>query len=330
VVEIKSTDELNINSSVKERRKGVMKKRMMKIMCCLVFGGAFLLLLPSIGLSQCSVFIGETQYPDINTAIINAEFATISVTGICNENITFGSGRRYITLDGSTGATINAANPAAPAVLVRGDSITIRGFTISGGYDGVAVFKSGYAIIDGNTIESAARAGINLENSGNARIVNSTIRNNLGDGIKISENSSARIGILLPFDLDARPNTIENNGGNGITVLNSSSALIVGNTISDNLDNGIKVAGVSQADISANIINGNHQNGILVTQNSGVNLGNDTEDTIFDLPNITTVKNTKWGIKATVGAYVDGRRGSLRGLSGRISVGSTCINSTIP
>jgi hypothetical protein len=306
-----------------------MKKRMMKIMCCLVFGGAFLFLLPSIGLSQCSVFIGEHSYQNIQTAIYAAlDQDTISVSGICDENITFGSGRRYITLAGSLGAEINAPNETLPAVVVRGDSITIRGFTISGGYDGVAVLKSGYAIIDGNTIKSAKRNAIWLQNSGTARIVNSTIRDNPGDGIRISENSSARIGILSPFDGPEQANTIENNGGNGITVLNSSSALIVGNTISENGGDGIRVARVSQADISYNTIEGNNGNGIFVTQNSGVNLGNDTGNSIFDWPNFTTVKNGLFGLKGTLGGYADGQLGTLNGLRGRVFFDLRSINST--
>jgi parallel beta-helix repeat protein len=309
-----------------------MKKRMMKIMYCLVLGGALLLLLPSMGLSQCNVYIGPTQYPNINTAIMNAEFVTISVTGTCIENVTFGSGRRYITLDGGGAATIEApvAPAPAPAVLVRGDSITIKGFTIRGGATGVAVFKSGYAIIDGNTIESVKGNGIWLQNSGTARIVNSTIRHNAGDGINISENSSARIGILLPIDTVELPNTIEHNGGNGITVLNSSSALIVGNTIRKNGGDGIKVARVSQADISDNTIDDNNGNGIFVTQNSGVNLGNDTGDTIFDLPNTTTIENGLFGLKGTIGGYADGWLGTLDGLRGRVFFDLRSINSTRP
>jgi parallel beta-helix repeat protein len=305
-----------------------MRRKNMSTVSLLIVVALFFLAFPCKGQAQsvdCDA--GGNLQSAINSAW---DGATILVTGICNENITFGSGRRYLTLDGGRAATIRARDVTAPTVLVRGDYITIRGFTISGGYDGVAVFKSGFAIIDDNTIESAGRAGINLENSATARIVNSTIRDNPGDGIKISENSSARIGILYPFDSVARPNTIEHNGGNGITLLRSSSAVIVGNTISDNGDNGIRVAGVSQADISANIISGNKQNGILVTQNSGVNLGNDTGDTIFDLPNTTTVGNGLFGLRGTIGAYADGRLGTLDGLMGRVCFDLRSINTTKP
>lgn len=318
-----------------------MKKRMMKIMCCLVFGGAFLLLLPWIVLGQCSVCIcpplpapcpNPIPYSTIQDAVYAAgPGAIIYVKGICTEShINFAVGQRLLTLDGSMGATINALDATQPVLLVRGDYITIRGFTISGGYEGVAVLKNGFAVIESNTIESAQHYGIELQNSASARIVNNKIRNNPGDGIKISENSSARIGIKQVFDIVEQPNTIEHNGGNGITVLGSSSAIIVGNTISENGGDGIRVARVSQADISDNTIDGNNGNGIFVTQNSGVNLGNDTGDTIFDRPNTTTIENGLFGLEGTIGGYADGRLGTLDGLKGRVWFDFRSINSTRP
>jgi parallel beta-helix repeat protein len=306
-----------------------MRKNRTFTLSLLIVIALFLFAFPSKGETQFSVNCDEGG--SLQTTINNAfDWATILVYGTCKQMASFYTGRRGLTLDGLGQATIIAPDATAPAVLVRGDSITIRGFTISGGYDGVAVLKSGYAIIEGNTIESAGRAGINLENSATARIVNNTIRNNPGDGIKISENSSARIGIKLPLDTVEQPNTIEHNGGNGITVLRSSSAIIVGNTISENGGDGIKVAGVSQADISDNTIDGNDGNGILVTQTSGVNLGNDTGDTIYDLPNTTTLKNGLFGLKGTMGGYADGRLGTLHGLKGRVFFDLRSINSTKP
>jgi parallel beta-helix repeat protein len=320
-----------------------MKKRMMKVMCCLAFGGAFLLFLPSIGLSQCSVCICPTlpapcpdpcqfAYSNIQAAIRNAlDWSTISVTGTCEENIEIASLKRGITLLAVGTAAITGPNPTIPTVLVGGDNITIKGFTIGGGQHGIFVYRNGNVIIDGNTIESTGGHGIGLENSATARILNNTIRNNRhGDGIRINENSSARIGVKYPFDTSTQPNTIEYNAGNGITVLNSSSALIVGNTISENGSDGIRVASVSQADISDNTIDGNDGNGILVTQNSGVNLGNDTGDTIFDLPNTTTLKNGLFGLKGTIGGYADGWLGTLDGLRGRVFFDLRSINSTKP
>ena len=325
-----------------------MKKRMMKIMCCFVFGGAFLLLLPTIVLSQsdCLACICGSPTPtptpcptpcsttrsSIQDAIRYAgNWSTISVTGTCQENIEIASLHNGITLLAVGTAEISGPAPTLPTVRVGGDNITIKGFTITGGQHGIFVYRNGNVIIDGNTIESTGGHGIGLENSATARILNNTIRNNqYGDGIRINENSSARIGVKYPFDTSAQRNTIEHNAGNGITVLNSSSALIVGNTISENAGDGIKVARVSQADISSNTIDSNNGNGILVTQNSGVNLGNDKGDTIFDRPNTTTIENGLFGLKGTIGGYADGWLGTLDGLRGRVFFDLRSINSTRP
>lgn len=306
-----------------------MKKNRTLAVSILIVVALFLFAFPSKGETQSFVNCDEGQR--LSDAVIMAgSGAIIYVTGTCNENIEFYSPKFYITLDGRGTAVING-DPSRPAVLVGGDNITIKGLIIRGGQGGVAVYRNGYAIIDGNTIEfTGSYGGIALENSATAKIVNNKIRDNPGDGIKISENSSARIGIKYTFDTFAQPNTIEHNDANGITLLHSSSAIIVGNTISDNGDNGVKVAGVSQADISANIINGNYQNGILVTQNSGVNLGNDTGDTIFDLPNTTTLKDGLFGLRGTIGGYADGRLGTLDGLKGRVFFDLRSINSTKP
>ena len=102
----------------------------------------------------------------------------------------------------------------------------------------------------------------------------------------------------------------------------------MGNTISENGGDGTRVARASQADISDNTIDGNSGNGILVTQNSGVNLGNDTGETIFDLPNTTTLKNGHFGLKGTIGGYADGRLGILDGSIGRVWFDLRSINNT--
>jgi hypothetical protein len=63
----------------------------------------------------------------------------------------------------------------------------------------------------------------------------------------------------------------------------------------------------SQADISDNTIDDNGQNGIFVSQGSGFNLGNDTGNTIFDLPNSGI--NGAIGLSCSIGGYVDGVKG---------------------
>jgi len=289
----------------------------------------FLWMFPVIGRAQVTC-PGDSLQDAIDAASAGD---TITVAGTCAENVLIPEGMDGITLNGGGTATINGPNIETLAtVMVRARDVTIKNFTITGGYDGIWVVFGGHARIEANTIQGAARNGISVGAGSSAQIINNTVQDSVSDGIAVNESSAARIGVLSTFDTQTYPNTIQNNGESGILVTRSSSALIVGNTISNNTLDGVRVVRASHADIANNTIDDNKENGILVSMNSGVNLGNDSGETIYDLVNTTTVghKNLKYGIKCAMGGYVDGRRGSLKGVKGGVSVGGGGIDSTIP
>jgi hypothetical protein len=302
----------------------------------LVGFGLLVWLLPSIGAAAIRNVNCDTG--GILQAEITAASAgdTIMVTGTCRENIYIEETKEQITLNGGGTAIIEALNSNDMVVRAMGRMIKIQGFTIRGGLDGI--HTPGYPppgggaklYIDNNIVENNSRMGINIGQNSYAVITNSTVRNNTSYGIVVSELSSSRIGVVGIGDANAYPNIIEGNGGDGIRVTRNAYALILGNTIRGNTGNGIYVSKVSHADVASNTIDNNGDCGIQVTQNSGVILGNDTGETIYDLPNTTSVKNAQFGIKATIGAFVDGRKGSLKGVKGVISVASGGINHTIP
>ena len=305
-----------------------MEKRRAISSLVLIVLAAFFWLLPSVGQA---VTVDCDTGGKIQDAIDAAEGRTlIDVSGTCNENVYILEDKNRITLDGGGVAIINGPDATLPTLSVRGRGIEIRNFNITGG-TGIEVCRGGTATrIENNIIENTRRDGISVFDNGFAIIVNNTIQHNPGNGIGVGENSAARIGFASYGDLVASPNTIQNNGGAGIIVIRSSSATIVGNIINDNVLGGVGVSRAAYAEIANNTINNNGENGILVFYNSGVHLGKDTGTGIFDLANTTTVKNTLWGIKCGLGGYVDGRRGSLKGKKGRITVGDGCIDSTIP
>ena len=262
---------------------------------------------------------------------------TLLVSGVCNENLVIPEEVHRITLDGQGTATINGPDATRATVEIRGNDITVRGFTITGGLFGVRVIAGGTATIDGNTIQNTGRDGISVGQNGSAHILNNTVQNNPEDGISISESSSARVGFQEVRGLRTpAPNIIQNNGDRGIAVSRSSSARIFGNTIRNNLGTGVDVVRASHADISSNTINNNGGDGIFVSQNSGVNLGRDTtQDPLSDDPNITTVNNAGRGIRCRINSYADGRLGTLNGNGGATSFDTStgpnggCINSLI-
>lgn len=299
------------------------------VLCGLLLFGVFLWALPST--EAVTINVDCSTGGVLQTAIYGASAGDIiSVTGTCNENVVIPPPKINITLDGGGNATIKGPDATTTTISVLGKMITIKGFIISGGYDGITVVWNASATIDTNTIKNTGQNGIIVAENSFVSIMNNMISNNPRWGIAVADGSSAYIGFPYPYVTVASPNTIEDNGSNGIQVFRSSSARIVGNTIRNNDGNGITVARVSHADISDNTIDGNGNNGIFVSQNSGINLGNDSGTTIFDLPNYTTVKNGYRGIWCEIGGYADGRRGTLNGINGVGGHDGSCINSTIP
>jgi parallel beta-helix repeat protein len=252
---------------------------------------------------------------------------TLLVSGTCNENLEIPFEASRIVLDGQGKATISGPDSTMPTVTIRGRGITIKGFSITGGREGIQVPGGGEALIDGNTIQGVGRFGIQVNRQSSAVIVNNTVRNSTGQGITIGGSSYALIGIRSGLDKTASPNTIENNGGPGINVGRSSSARIVGNTIRNNKGNGVNVTRASQADVSNNTIDGNAQDGINVTQNSAVSLGVGTDTGIFDLQNTTGSNNGGVGIRCGKNSSVDGRLGSVNGSKGPKEFDASCVDS---
>lgn len=251
---------------------------------------------------------------------------TIVVSGLCAEHLVIRSEVTRITLDGQGSATILGPVATEYVVYVAGKEITIAGFTITGGLDGIHLAGAAggaSAIVDGNTIEKASRRGIFMDQTSVVRIANSTIQDNLEDGVYIVENSSARIGLITASQQSS--NTIRNNGGHGISVLGSSNALIMGNSIEGNSGDGIRVARNAQANVGRNLISDNGGDGIGVSLGAGVTLPGQQ-------PNLTDSSriNRGFGVQCSVGGYIEGSLGTLDGARGSKHFDIGCIDYLNP
>lgn len=263
---------------------------------------------------------------------------TLAVTGTCRENVMIPPEATGITLNGQNRSTIQhprdttTTGASRHVVYVRGRAITIAGFTIRDGQDGIHLSGPASAVIRDNQIISNRGRGIHMDKGSVAQIIGNRIRENGGEGIHITENSYARIGFLIPPDRVLRPNSIENNGAGGVLVERTSGAWLVGNTIRGNGGPGIAIDRHSEADVLANAISGNRGDGIKATRESGVNLNSEgTQRT--DGPNQTdpSLKNSGVGVSCSVGGYASGPLGTLTGIRGTKEFDSTCIDRvTIP
>ncbi len=259
---------------------------------------------------------------------------TLLVSGTCKENLVIHEEVARLTLDGQGRATIEGPDASNPTVQVRGRGITIKGFTVTGGRQGISVIFGGQAVIDGNTIQGAAQAGIVVKRTSQSMIVNNTVQNNGRFGIVISANSFGSVGFLTSFDKTASPNIVQNNRRTGITVARSSAARIVGNTIRNNKRFGVSIRLTSDADITNNTIDSNGRAGIRVIENSHVRLGRrrgrSGRSGLFRLPNSTTSNNIRAGISCRGNSSVEGRLGSLNGEEGVKDIDPSCVDSLKP
>jgi parallel beta-helix repeat protein len=253
---------------------------------------------------------------------------TVLVNGTCKEQVNIAPEVVRITLDGQKKATIQhpGGQQASPHALYnRGKEIIIKGFTVTGGLDGIHLSGPASAVIDGNVVVKNAGRGIHIDKGSIARILNTTVEQSGGIGIDVTGASYAYIGVFIPRVPALAPNTIRNNGGPGINIERSSGAWIVGNTISGNEQSGIEVHRNAQADVIANTINANGGDAITVSYNAGVNLSSETRR---DGPNQTTAgqNNGGVGIKCTIGGYVDGPLGTLAGAKGAKEFDKSCVD----
>lgn len=261
----------------------------------------------------------------------------ILVSGLCTENVVVPEEIVRVTIDGQGSATINGPSASQASVVIRGTNITLAGFTISGGLDGINVSRNGAATLSGNVIQSTGRDGVSINQSATARVTNNVIQNNPRAGITVTESASVRVGLLTFDGLETvpggtGPNQILGNAEDGIRIHRSSSGIILGNTISSNGRDGVLVFRAAYADISSNVINSNGRHGINVGESSAVRLGEDAGTALDEMPNTTTINNGAFGINCSLNATLNGRIGSLTGVSGASNTGllttsDVCVNS---
>jgi nitrous oxidase accessory protein NosD len=277
---------------------------------------------------DCSA--GET----IATAVATAKPGdTLAVRGICKETVIIPAEAARITLDGQGVASIShptgitTPGPAAHVVYIRGRGITVSGFRIFGGVDGVHLSGPAHAVVHGNVISGNKGRGVHVDKGSVAQIYDNVIERNAGGGIHVTESSMARIGFLIPPQAQLQPNQIKNNGSYGIFVEHGSTARIVGNRVEANDGPGVRVDRSSEADVAANTIGGNSGDAVLVTRNSGVNFSSEREGPT-DGPNMTDPASNNRGVavRCEIGGYVAGPIGTLSGTAGTKTFDRSCVD----
>ncbi|NWF77844.1 MAG: right-handed parallel beta-helix repeat-containing protein [Chloroflexi bacterium] len=240
-------------------KRGKLIGRIFEIAVVFVMIGAMLGGLPAL-VSQVEASPATIYVPDDYSTIQAAVYAaspgdTIIVRdGTYTENVCVNKGHFTIrSQNGAEKTIVQAADPDFCVFWVEADYVTIRGFTISNGCDGIELAYSHNNTLADNTVIDNAEDGIELIGSENNILSGNTISNNNGDGIYLSDSSNNNTLVN---------NMIVSNYHSGILLFRSSN-----NTIWSNIGK-LNNIGISFWESSGNAIYFNN-----FGENTGGNVG---------------------------------------------------------
>ena len=215
---------------------------------------------------------------------------TIHVSGSCNENVII-DGFDNLTLVANPGASINDPTPSIPddndvVDVLNSRHITVDGFTINGGFDGIGCGQYSLCILNNNTVQGASDAGVALGRGTSANLRGNTIQNN-ADGFFAGGGAVAVVaggtiqgntgvgayafnnGHLTFIDDGGTPATIHENSAEGIVAQSGSTILLANTAVSMNGADGILALDASVVRVGQNAqITGNGGNGVQLLESS--------------------------------------------------------------
>ena len=212
--------------------------------------------------------------------------STIMVTGNCNENVVI-QGFDRITLTANPGASISDASGGTAAVVDIEDSrsITMKGFTINGGLDGVVCSTFSICYLTTNKVQSSVgQEGVLVSDGSHAFLTGNAIQNNTGRGLTVNEGSqvlstsdtfqgNADTGIVANSGayLGAVKLVVQNNGSDGaagVIATDHSTLRLISCTISGNALDGVVLQHNAEARFDAysgpSTVTGNGGSGVSV------------------------------------------------------------------
>ena len=180
---------------------------------------------------------GKSGFTSIGSALKSLQYSeghgpiTINVTGACHENVVIHN-TQQLTLNGVNGASISdASNGNADAIDVDNSVVTISGFTIDGGIDGISCYNGTYCQLLGNTIEGARDNAIFIFLTSRATINGGVLQHN-GGGLGV-----------WGADVYARSLAVQDNDGIGVSVGRGGRLSFTRSVSNDNQGYGIWLQG---------------------------------------------------------------------------------------
>ncbi len=203
----------------------------------------------------------------------------ITVSGSCKGNFVIQSMDR-LTLITKTGASITDRSNGSLAVVDIEDSrsVTVQGFTINGGAQGILCNTASVCCLTGNTIQGPGRFGVDVLRGSHAFLESNVIQNwSRGAFITGSAevfssndvfqgNGGSAIAVLNRSYFESTNSSLDNNGV-GIEA-GGSGVFLGGGTVSGNTFDGVRVLAASEAIFSGPTITANGGVGVQVMDSS--------------------------------------------------------------
>jgi hypothetical protein len=206
---------------------------------------------------------------------------TITVSGSCKGNFVI-QGMDRLTLITKNGASItDRSNQSSPVVDIEDShSVTVQGFTINGGAQGISCSTASVCYVTGNTIQGrdGSRFGVFVVRGSRAFLESNVIQNwargafidrsaeVFSSNDVITGNGGSAIVVINRSYFESLNSHLDNNGF-GIEA-GGSGVYIAGGTISGNDTDGIRVLAASEAIFSGPTITANGEVGFKVKDGS--------------------------------------------------------------
>ena len=203
----------------------------------------------------------------------------ITVLGDCKGNFAIKSMDR-LTLLTKSGASITDRSNGTLAVVDIEDSrsVTVQGFIINGGAQGILCSTASVCYLTGNTMQGPGHFGVNVVR-GSRAFLESNVIQDWGRGAFIDRsaevfssndlfqrNGGSAIAVLNRSYFESLNSSLDNNGV-GIEA-GGSGVFLGGGTISGNGSDGIRVLAASEAIFAGPTITANGGAGVLVLDGS--------------------------------------------------------------
>jgi Right handed beta helix region len=217
---------------------------------------------------NCGAKAGLSSITAAIKALKNVESrgsSTINVAGACNEDVLIQSMDR-LTLNAMNGASINDPSGGNVAAVTIDDSrdVTVSGFTINGGADGIDCQNGSLCRLIGNIVENSPNDGIGVWTFSQAEITGGTLVGNGFCGLQIANGARGRASNV----------TVRSNW-RGVIVNNGAFLGYYNAAVRENPDVGVWVAQGAVFVCSVCSITANGGDGVHAEQGSTVRFQTD-------------------------------------------------------